>query len=273
MTARSTARRGVILASLGAGAAAILPIVLVVLTGGMSPQQFARSGVGLPAPWTTVNLEHLLADPGTLVQPMLTTTAVVVILVVTQTTSSLLAAYAFARLRFPARRVLFGLTLVGYLVPPVVTLLSVYVVFAQLGLAGSFLSLVLPFALASPFAVLLLRQWIARLPAEMFDAAALDGAGHLATIWRIVLPLSRPAIAAVVLATAVSGWNSYLWPRLVAGVRLPQVQVALAALQTQHQSNWTLVMAAAGLSLLPPLIGVAVFGRQLVAGVDLGVAR
>jgi multiple sugar transport system permease protein len=267
------ARRGLILASLGAGAVAILPLVLVLVTGGMSPQQFARTGAGLPDPWTAVNLQQLVADPQTLLQPMLTTAAVAAVVCVTQTSSSLLAAYAFARLRIPAKQLLFGFTLVGYLVPPVVTFLSVYVVFAQLGLAGSFLSLVLPFALASPFAVLLLRQWIARLPAEMFDAAQLDGAGHLATIWRIVIPLSRPAVAAVVLATAVSSWNSYLWPRLVAGVRLPQVQVAIAELQTEHHSNWTLVMAAAGLSLVPPLIGVAVFGHHLVAGVDLGVAR
>ena len=203
-----------------------LPLALVVVAGGTTPRQFAARGLGIPDPWT---LDNVAAVIGPLAGPIATTAGVAILVAAVQTTSSVLAAYVFARVPFAGRGVLFAITIAGYAIPPVVTFLPVYLAVARLGLAGTFTALVLPTALASPFAVLLLRQWIAGLPAELFDAAQLDGAGHLATIRRVVVPLSRPAIAAAALAAGVSGWNAYLWPRLVAGVRLPQLQVGRAS--------------------------------------------
>jgi multiple sugar transport system permease protein len=249
-------------------AVVLMPLALVVTTGSMTPRQFASTGLGLPTPWTFENAVRLV---GPLSGPVATTAGVALLVTAVQTTSSVLAAYVFARVPFRGRGLLFAATIAGYAIPPVVTFLPIYLAVARLGLAGTFLALVLPSVLASPFAVLLLRQWFVALPAELFDAAELDGAGHLATIRRVVLPLSRPAVAAAALAAGVSGWNAYLWPRLIAGVRLPQLQVAIAALQTEHQSNWTLVMAAATIGLLPPLIAAALLGRQLLVSVESGI--
>jgi len=260
----------VAIVALLAGAAAVLPLALLVVTGGTSPEQFAARGIGLPDPWTAANLAALLRQPDVLLQPMLTTAAATAVVTAVQLLSSVLAAYVFVRIRFPGRGLLLAITVAGYLVPPVVTLLPVFLAFSAVGIAGGFLSLVLPSALASPFAVLLLRQWIAGMPSELFDAAELDGAGHLTVLRRLVVPLSAPAITAAALAAAVSTWNSYLWPRLIAGVRLPQLQVAMAGLQTEHQDNWTLVMAAAAIAVAPPIAATLLLSRRLIATFGLG---
>jgi multiple sugar transport system permease protein len=244
----------------------LLAIVLLAFTGSA---QFARDGLGIPSPWTLENFAALFADPAIMLRPLLTTTAVAVILAVLQTTTAVLAAYVFARLRFRGRDAVFAIYLASYLAPPVVTFLPLYSAFAALGLVGSFWALVIPFALASPYAILLLRQAFRAIPSEVLDAAELDGAGHATVLRAIVIPLARPAIATVLLVAAVSAWNSYLWPRLAAGVRFPQVQVAIGSLQGQYDSNWTLVMAGTVVAVIPPLIAALVAQRPLRRALEL----
>jgi multiple sugar transport system permease protein len=244
----------------------LLAIALLAFTG---PGQFARDGLGIPSPWTLENFAGLFADPATMLRPLLITTAVAVILAVVQTTTAVLAAYVFARLTFRGRDALFAVYLTSYLAPPVVTFLPLYSAFAAAGLVGTFWALILPFALASPYAILLLRQAFRAIPAEILDAAQLDGAGDTTVLRAVVVPLARPAIATVLLVGAVSAWNSYLWPRLAAGVRFPQVQVAIGSLQSQYDSNWTLVMAGTVLAVIPPLLAAVVAQRPLRRALEL----
>jgi multiple sugar transport system permease protein len=240
------------------------PLAAVAAAAFTAPEQFARHGLGVPLPPTLGNYAVLFSDPATLASPLLTTAGVTVLVAASQTLSSVLAAYAFAFLRFPARRALFAAYLLGYFAPPVVTVIPLYFVFARAGLTGTFLALALPFALASPYAVLLLRHSFAAVPRELINAATLDGANHGQVLRLVALPLARPAVVTVALVAGVSTWNSFLWPRLVAGIQLPQVQVAVASLQTQYSDNWTVVMAASLVALLPPLIATALAQRAII---------
>lgn len=254
-------------------AASLAPLLLGATVALTSAQQFAREGIGLPAPWTIDNFGALFSDPATFLSPMLVTLAAGVVIAVLQTVSSVMAAYAISRFAFVGRRVFIVVLAAAYAVPPVTTVIPLYIGFVGAGLSGTFWALVIPFVLASPYAIFLLTQWMRGVPSDVVDAARVDGGSHATVLLRVVVPMVRPAIATVALVTFVSTWNSYLWPRLIAGVQLPQVQVAVASLQTQYDSNWTLVMAAATLSVLPPAIVAVVLHRPLSVGIETGVTR
>jgi len=269
MSRRRESRVAGTVVAVAATALTVGPLLAIGLLAFTGPDQFARDGLGIPSPWTLENFAALFADPATMLRPLLLTTAVAAILAVVQTATAVLAAYVFARLEFRGRDALFAVYLASYLAPPVVTFLPLYSAFAAAGLIGTFWALVLPFALASPYAILLLRQAFRAIPAEILDAAELDGAGHATVLRAVVVPLARPAIATVLLVAAVSAWNAYLWPRLAAGVRFPQVQVAIGSLQSQYDSNWTLVMAGTVLAVIPPLLAAVVVQRPLRRALEL----
>ena len=272
MTAHAS-RRIILGATLAlAIAASLAPLLLGATVALTSPQQFARTGVGVPAPWTLSNFAALFADPTTFVRPVLVTLGAGVIVAAAQTTSSVMAAYALTRFPFAGRRMFVVVLAAAYAVPPVTTVIPLYSWFVGIGLAGTFWALVVPFVLASPYAIFLLAQWMRSVPSEVVDAARVDGGSHATVLLRVVAPMVRPAIATVALVTFVSTWNSYLWPRLIAGVKLPQVQVAVASLQTQFDSNWTLVMAAATVSVVPPIIAALVLHRSLSSAIGTGVS-
>lgn len=261
---RATRAAGVWIVLALEGAVAVAPFILATLVAAMSREQFASDGAPLPDPWTAENFIAVLTKPYPLLAPAALTAAIAAVLCLVQTVSSIFAAYAFARFEFAGRRILFALMMLLWLMPPIVTVLPLYLAFATMRMAGTFVALVLPFVLASPYAVFLLRQWFAGIPADLFDAAAIDGASAWTAFRRIAMPLSAPAVASVVLVTAVTVWNSYLWPRLIAGTRLPQIQVSIASLQTQYDANWTLVLAASSLALLPPLVITVLLQRPFL---------
>lgn len=249
---------------------ALAPLVLSVLVSFTSRSQFARTGgVSIPRPATLDNYVELLGRADFL-HAVVVTAAMVTLVVVVQVSSSALAAYAFARLRFPGRGLLFALVLATMMVPGIVTLVPLYLLFTAVGLRDTFAGLVLPSLLISPYAVFLLRQHFLRLPGELIQAAQIDGAGHLRVLWHIVLPLSRPVLLTLAVITAVSHWNSFLWPLMIAGTGKVQVlTVATANLQTQYDNQWTLVTAATTLSILPLLLLYLVFQRQIVGSLAI----
>ncbi|MET0806911.1 MAG: carbohydrate ABC transporter permease [Lacisediminihabitans sp.] len=248
----------------------LVPFVQSLLTALKTPEQFATSpATALPNPVTLQNFGDLLARYGFL-RAVLVTLAVVVTIVVVQVTCSVLAAYAFARLRFPGRDVLFWAYLGTLMVPAIVTTIPLYTLFAQAGLRDTFWGIIAPSLLGSPYAVFLLRQHFLAIPHDLLDAATLDGAGTLRTLWSIAVPVSRPIIATLVVITAVSHWNNFLWPLIItSGGDWQVLTVATASLQTQYNGNWTLVMAAAVISLTPLLALFLVFQRQIVSSLAI----
>ena len=154
-------------------------------------------------------------------------------------------------LRFPGREPLFRLFLVAMTIPTTALVVPLYLMAAAAGLRNTFWGVVVPFMLASPGAVLLLRESFRSVPRELIDAARIDGAGHMRILTRIVIPTSRPTLAALTLITAVNQWNSFMWPRIIANQRPRVVTVAAAALQFHHNAGRAHMMAAAALVLIP----------------------
>lgn len=263
-------------AMLLAGAAImVVPFAYSVLTSLKSPEQFASTDpLAFPAPVTGENYSALFSGDRDFTVPLAVTVQVVAVLTVGQVVCSVLAAYAFARLRFPGRRALFWAYVATLMVPPIVTVIPLFSMLSQLGLRNTFAGLVAPFLLGSPYAIFLLRQNFQAIPQEVLDAATLDGAGHWRTLRSIVLPMNRPILAALTLVTVVSQWNAFLWPSVIAPGRTWSVlTVATQALQEERSGNWTLVMAATTVALAPLVVLFLAFNRQIVAALGIGDVR
>jgi multiple sugar transport system permease protein len=194
------------------------------------------------------------------------------IVVVMQITCSAMAAYAFARLRFPGRRVLFGLFIGSMMVPTVVTFIPNFILMKELGWLNTMTGMVAPFCLMQGFSVFFLRQFFLSIPRDLEEAALLDGATHFYIFARIVLPLSMTPIVTIAMLTGINMWNEFFWPYLVAKDDAHQViPVALQAFKSQTpqgQPDWTGLMAATVISIMPTILLLIAFGRRVVESVQ-----
>ena len=188
--------------------------------------------------------------------------------------TSSLAAFAFARIRFPGRDALFALYLSSMMIPHQMTIIPSFLVLRNLGDISPALGLDTYFALIAPFVasafgIFLLRQSFLTLPNELEDAAILDGCGKLGFLWRIVIPLSRPALATLALFTFMGNWNSYLWPLIVTNSNdMRTVQIGLRYFVGQETaSQWGSLMAAAVFVTLPIVIVYLFVQKQFVQGI------
>lgn len=265
-------RTAAIYAVLALGALFTLgPFLLSILTAFKTREQFAQQGtLTWPDPFTTENFVTLLTGPAEFGRAILVTVLAATLILVGQLICSILAAYAFARVDFPGKQILFWVYLSTLMIPAVVLVVPLYLMMTEAGLRNSFWSLVLPFAFCSPYAIFLLREYFRGIPQELIDAARLDGANTLDVLVEIVVPLSRPIIATLALITIVSHWNSFMWPLVVTtGSQWRVVTVATASLQSQFNGNWTLVMAATTLALVPLLVLFLIFQRQFVRAITI----
>jgi multiple sugar transport system permease protein len=156
------------------------------------------------------------------------------------------------------------------MVPAAVLIIPLYLMMTEIGMRDTFWGLVLPFAFGSPYAIFLLREYFRGIPADLIDAAKLDGANTLDILVEVVVPLSRPIIATLVLITAVSQWNNFMWPLVVtSGSNWRVITVATASLQSQYNGNWTLVMAATTLAIVPLLVLFLIFQKQIVRSIAI----
>lgn len=187
---------------------------------------------------------------------------------------ALLCAYAFAYLAFPYKRVLFIVLLGGMMVPGHVALIPNYVTISALGWTDTYAGLIAP-GLASVFGTFLLRQHMLTLPRELLDAATVDGAGHLRTLFTIVAPLSRPMLVTVGVVTLVTKWNDYIWPLIVVNsTSMRTVPIGLALLKAEEGvSQWGPIMAGTVLAVVPILVVYLFAQRQLIAGFTEGAVR
>jgi len=178
-----------------------------------------------------------------------------------------LAAYGFAKLRFPGRDFLFTILLSTMMIPGMVTLIPQYILFSKIGWVGSYLPLVVPSFFAGAFFTFLLRQFFLGIPNELSEAARVDGASDLWIWWRIIMPLSKPALATVAIFTFEGAWDSYVGPLLYLNdERLYTLQVGLQFFRTASQVQWQYMMAAALMVMLPVVILFFAFQRYFVQG-------
>jgi len=189
-----------------------------------------------------------------------------------KTALAIFTAYALVFVRFPFKRAIFLLILVALMVPPSVSLLPNYVLIAGAGGLNTYWGIILP-GLGTAFGTFLLRQHFLGLPISIVEAAEIDGANHWIRLWRIVVPVSVPAIATVALVTMVSEWNDYIWPLVVINdPKMMTLPVGLTLLMNSDSSSqaWGVLMAGALIVILPVLIVFAALQRYIVAGLTQG---
>ena len=180
---------------------------------------------------------------------------------------SIFAAYAFARMNFFGKNVLFVALLGTLMIPGEVLLIPNYVTLAQLHWINTYYALIVPW-LTSVFAIFLLRQQFLTIPGELFDAARIDGAGHTRFLWQVMVPLSRPAIVTVALFKFIGSWNAFLWVLLVTNTpNMRTVPVGLTAFATEAGEHYNLWMAAATLALIPVVLLFLAAQKQFVEGI------
>lgn len=188
--------------------------------------------------------------------------------VVGQVVTSATAAYAFARLRFPGRDRLFLAYLSVLMVPAIVLLIPRFLFINALGWVDSYAGLIST-ELVSVWGIFLLRQFFQTIPRELEDAARLDGAGEWAIFWRVVLPLSRPALATLAVFAFVDQWKSFLWPLIATrSTDMGVVEVGLATFHGLYSTNWPYQMAAAVTAVVPLLLVFGVAQRYIIRGVQ-----
>lgn len=186
-----------------------------------------------------------------------------------QVLTSATAAYAFARLRFPGRDRVFLLFLSVLMVPAVVLIIPRFLIVSALGWVDSYAGLIST-ELVTVWGIFLLRQFFLTLPRDLEDSARLDGAGEWQVFWKVVLPLSKPALATVALFGFVDQWKSFLWPLVVTrSVRMQVVEVGIASFHGVYSSNWPFQMAAAVTAVLPLVILFILAQRYFVRGFQL----
>ena len=180
-----------------------------------------------------------------------------------------LVAFAFSRLRWKGRDMLFFVLLATLMIPPEITLVPQYILFSKLGWVNTYLPLIVPAYFAdNAFFVFLLRQFFLTIPRDLDDAARIDGAGYFEIYWRIILPLSKPALVAVGIFAFQNNWNAFLQPLIYLQNRdLFTVGLGLSLFQEQYYTSWTLLMAASVSVMLPVLIVFFLLQRRFIQGI------
>ncbi|MGX2041820.1 carbohydrate ABC transporter permease [Methylocaldum sp. MU1018] len=178
-----------------------------------------------------------------------------------------LAGYAFARLRFPGRKVLFALLLATLMVPAHVTLVPKFMLLNALALVNTYAALIAP-SVVQVVGIFLMKQFFESIPPQLEEAARIDGCNRFQVFWRVVLPASRPALAALGIYTFQGNWNEFLWPLVATttGDRFT-LPVGLAMFRYEYRVEWTLLMAGAVLVALPTLLIFLVFQRLFIQGI------
>jgi cellobiose transport system permease protein len=184
-----------------------------------------------------------------------------------------LAGYAFAKMRFRGRSVLFGITIGTMMIPPSLSVVPLYSLMSDLHLAGRLPSVVLP-SLVTAFGVFFMRQYITQaLPDDLIKAARMDGATSLRTVWSIVLPIARPGMAVLGMLTFMTAWNDFFWPIIALDSTNPTVQVALNNLGSGYVPDTSVIMAGTLVGTLPVLVVFVLLGRQIVGGIIAGAVK
>ncbi|MGI5190966.1 carbohydrate ABC transporter permease [Promicromonospora sp. CA-289599] len=176
-----------------------------------------------------------------------------------------LAGYGFARLKFPGRNVGFLMIIATIMIPTQLLMVPTYVMFARVGIIDTLAAAMVPW-LASVFGIFLMRQFFLSLPAELEEAAELDGCSRWATFWRIILPLARPALATLAIFTLLSSWNDLVWPLIA--INDPSaftLQLGITNFQGARRTDWSLLMASNVVATLPLILFFVFAQKQFIA--------
>ncbi|MGQ9681597.1 MAG: carbohydrate ABC transporter permease [Anaerolineae bacterium] len=186
------------------------------------------------------------------------------------TVTSSLAGYAFGRLRAPGRNMVFYVLLSTLMVPGIVTMIPTYIIFSKLQWVDTFLPLIIPPLLGSPFYIFLMRQFLLTIPMDLEDAALIDGCSHFGTWWRIMLPLAKPALATVAIFAFMWAVNDFMGPLIyLNSKRLYTLSLGLQVFRRSHGTEWGMLMAASTMMVTPIIVLFFFAQKQFVQGITL----
>ncbi len=188
--------------------------------------------------------------------------------VITVVLSSSLVAYGFARLRFRGRRYLFGLVIATYMVPAAITMVPTFLIWNKLGLVGTFFPLWAGNLFGSAFYIFMLRQFFLSIPQDLADAARIDGAGYFRIYWSIMMPLMKPALAAVAIFEFQAKWNDFLTPLIYLNKpSMYTMSLGLGTFRSEYETQWSLLMAASVIFTVPMIMLFFMAQRYFIEGV------
>ena len=262
---------GVHLVLVATGFLFLLPLLWMVSTSLKSlTQQVAWPPEWIPHPFIWRNYPEA-ATFLPLVRYSLNSLIITVLFVVGTLLSCPLIAYAFARIRFPGRDLLFVVLIATIMLPGVVRLIPTYLMFRELGFLNTYLPMVLPAYFGSPLFIFLLRQYFRTFPEELADAARMDGASEIGILYRIFMPMSGPALAVITIFAVQSQWNDFMDPLIYLNKEeMRTLAVGLYYFRAyQDTTNWGQMMAAATMMTTPILILFALFQRYFIQGIAL----
>jgi multiple sugar transport system permease protein len=248
----------------------VSPLIFMLVTSFKTRQE--AGGIPpswIPDPFTTQAYQEIFSARGTPVlrwfaNSLLAAVANAALVVVT----SAMAAYALARMEFRGRGVVFGLILATLFVPPVILIIPNYLIVGELRWLNTLVAVIVPTA-ASAFGVFFLRQFFISIPGELEEAARLDGANQWQTFLKVVLPLSRPALATLALLSLLTNWNDFLWPVYVLfGPEAQTLPAGLATLQSANAVRYDLLMAGAVIASAPMIVLFVFLQRFIIEGVS-----
>ena len=247
----------------------LLPFIWMLSTSLKSPAEtFAYPPVWIPSQpvWGNYTRAVSVMPFGRFYLNSLFVTATVTVL---QILTSSLAAFAFARLRFRGRNLLFLLYLATLMIPFQVTMIPNFILVRFLGWYDTYQALILPPAF-SAFSTFLLRQYFMGIPFDLDEAARMDGASSFRIWWSVILPLSGPVLAALAIFVSLNTWNEFLWPLIItSSPEMRTLPVGLSTFQGQFKVEWNLLMAGSVIAMLPVLVVYVIGQRWFIRGIAL----
>jgi raffinose/stachyose/melibiose transport system permease protein len=255
-------------------AAIVVPLAYAAISGFRDTGEIRNRPVALPTDWFPHKYIEILTSE-TYWRELFNSIVVATIATLLVVGLAALAAFAFARLSFPGREQLYTLFVLGLLFPVAIAILPLFILVRQLGLLDNPLGVALPqAAFGLPLTIVILRPFFRAIPVELEDAARMDGCNTFGFFWRIVLPLSRPALATVAVLAIVGSWNAFLLPLVVFSTSEQwTLPLGVMNFSSQYTSDTARVLAFTTLSMVPALIFYVIAERQIVGGLTAGAVK
>ena len=249
----------------------IIPLLWMIRSSFMGMQQiFIFPPEWIPTPWVFTNYPEALTTVP-FIQYFLNTITILIPSVLGTLVTASMAAFAFARLKWPGKNFVFAVLMTTLMLPYAVTLIPTFLIWAKLGLINTYWPLILPKWFGGGiFYIFLLRQFFLTIPKELDEAATIDGANPLQILWHIIIPLSRPALITVGIFSALAEWNDFLGPLIYLNdSRKFTIALGLAEFTGLYSSQWHLLMAASTVVIIPVVILFFFAQRYFIEGIAL----
>jgi len=251
--------------------AALFPLAWMVVSGFKARTEVVTSPFQFfPDVWRWSNYQEILADPA-FVRAMAVTFAGATLFMLLSLGINSMAAYAFARLEFAFKRVLWPVVLGTMFIPAMAIMLTSYIVVTRLGMLNTIWVLVVPGATSAAH-IFFIRQFYLGIPTSMEEAALIDGAGRWRIFWSLFVPLSKPVFVVVGITSFLAYWNAYIWPVMTitdSGTGLMQIQQYLASFRSEFRVEYGMLLAGSTLAATPVIVLLLVFQRYIIAGIRI----